>query len=81
MSITFISFKNETFDRLGSFAVDMPKYLNDITVLKNNFTIDNVLELMRRIDRDTEFKKWNYRNIYNRYFDEIEDMIYESNLT
>lgn len=69
-------FKNETFDRLGSFASDMPKYEKEFNLLKKNFTIDNVLSLMRRIDRDKEFKNWHYCGVYNNYFDEIEEMIH-----
>jgi hypothetical protein len=74
--MTMNLFKHEIIDRLGSFASDMPKYENDFKKLKDDFTIDNVLAWIRRVDRDNDFKNWHFCNIYNTYFDEIEEMIY-----
>jgi hypothetical protein len=70
------TFKEETLDRMGSFASDMPKYQRDYEKLIINFTVDQVLSWLRVIDRDNEFKNSRYRNIYNIYFDEIEEMVF-----
>ena len=70
------SFRNEVLDRMGSLASDMPKYQSMLDEIMIHFTIDGVLKLLTRIDKDSDFKRWKYRNVYSVYFDEIEEMIF-----
>ena len=70
------SFKNEVLDRMGSLVSDMPKYQNKFNELMMHFTIDSVLTILTSIDKDSDFKCCEYRNVYSVYFDEIEEMIF-----
>ena len=69
--------KHEAIDRLDSVVDDLPKYRKALEKLIDNFTVEDMLSLMNTIYRDTEFKKSAYYKRYNRYFDEIEDLIHE----
>jgi len=68
--------KSEAIDRLNSVVDDLPKYKKEFTELIGNFTIDKTLKMLNVIDRDQEFKTSKYYALYTRYFDEIEDMIF-----
>ena len=70
--------KVEAIDRLSSVVDDLPKYKAEFADLIRNFTIDKTLKMLNIIDRDNEFKTSKYYKIYNEYFDEIEDMIFNS---
>ena len=70
------SFKNEVLDRMGSLVSDMPKYQSMFDEIMTHFTIDGVLTFLRSIDKDSDFKRCKYRNVYSVYFDEIEEMIF-----
>ena len=70
------SFKNEVLDRMGSLVSDMPKYQSMLDEIMMHFTIDGVLTFMTSIDKDSDFKRCKYRNVYSVYFDEIEEMIF-----
>jgi hypothetical protein len=69
--------KNEAIDRLDSIVDDLPKYKEKLNALILNFTVDEMLQLMNHIYRDRDFKASQYFSLYNRYFDEIEDLIYK----
>ena len=71
--------KHEAIDRLNSVVDDLPKYKTNIKELIIKFSIDDVICLMNAIYRDEDFKKSRYYRLYNRYFDEIEDLIYNYN--
>lgn len=68
--------RSEAIDRLHSVVDDLPKYKREFVELIGNFTIDKTLTMLRVIDRDHDFKTSKYYNLYNRYFDEIEEMIF-----
>ena len=70
--------KYESIDRLYSVVDDLPKYKKNIEELIVNFTIDNMLLLINTIYRDREFKSSKYYRRYNKYFDEIEELIHNS---
>jgi hypothetical protein len=72
-----ILLKNEAIDRLASVVGDLPKYKKQLEELIVNFTVDDVLQLINAIYRDSEFKNSAYYRLYNQYFDEIEDLIYK----
>lgn len=69
--------KHEAIDRLDSVVDDLPKYKKNLQDLITNFTVDDVLSLMNTIYRDKDFKSSVYYQLYNDYFDEIEDLIHE----
>jgi hypothetical protein len=69
--------KHEAIDRLNSIVVILPKYKKNLQDLIVNFTVDDVLCLMNTIYRDKDFKSSAYYQLYNDYFDEIEDLIHE----
>jgi len=73
---TQVILKSETIDRLSSVVDDLPKYKKAFEDLVGNFTIDKTLKMLNIIDRDKEFKTSKYYHLYNEYFDEIEDMIF-----
>ena len=50
--------------------------INSMTVNNVNFTIDKTLKMLHIIDRDYEFKTSKYYDLYTKYFDEIEEMIF-----
>jgi len=68
--------KHEAIDRLGSVVGDLPKYKSKLDELIANFTVHKMLQLMRTIDNDREFKHSLYYKIYDEYFDEIEEIIH-----
>jgi hypothetical protein len=70
--------KTEAIDRLASVADDLPKYKQQLNELITHFTVDKMLDLMNAIYRDNDFKASVYYNLYNLYFDEIEDLIHKS---
>jgi len=70
--------KSEAIDRLDSVVDDLPKYKKNVEELITNFTIDDMLWLINTIYRDKEFKSSKYYRRYNRYFDEIEELIHNS---
>jgi hypothetical protein len=72
-----IMLKNEAIDRLASVVGDLPKYKKKLEELIVNFSVDDVLELINAIYRDSDFKSSAYYRVYNQYFDEIEDLIYK----
>ena len=76
---TNVMLKNEAIDRLASVVCDIPKYKKQLQKLIVNFTVDDVVQMINEIYRDSEFKKSAYYRLYNEYFDEIEDLIH--NLT
>ena len=69
--------KHEAIDRLYSVAVDHPKYKAQLEELINNFTVEDMLYLMNTIYRDEEFRRSQHFKLYNRYFDEIEDLTHK----
>jgi hypothetical protein len=75
-TMKIIQLKSETIDRLDSVVCDLPKYKKNLDELIGHFTIDKALYLMRDIDRDDEFKQSVYNVLYNKYFDEIEELIH-----
>ena len=68
--------KIEAIDRLQSVVYDLPKYKKKLEELIVNFTVDDMLCLINTIYRDKEFKLSLYYRLYNNYFDEIEELIY-----
>jgi hypothetical protein len=68
--------KSEAIDRIDSVVDELPKYKTHLTALINNFTIEDMLYLMNTIFRDNDFKASAYYKVYNKYFDEIEDLIH-----
>ena len=70
--------KYEAIDRLHSVVNNMPKYKKRFEELIINFTIDNMLLLINTIYRDKDFKSSKYYRLYNKYFDEIEELIHNS---
>ena len=72
--------KNESIDRLDSIVRDLPKYKNKLEELIENFTVIEMLYLINIIYRDNEFKFLEYFKVYNKYFDEIEELIYKYKL-
>ena len=69
--------KHEAIDRLYSVVNDIPKYKTNLDALIVHFSVDDMLYLMNAIDRDADFKASIYYGTYNKYFDEIEDLIYK----
>jgi len=70
-------FKSEAIDRLDSIVCDLPKYKKKFDELIVNFTVNDMLLLMRTIYRDPEFICLRYYRLYNKYFYEIEHLIYK----
>jgi hypothetical protein len=70
--------KNESIDRLASIVCDLPKYKNQLDKLIVTFTVDDMLQLINTIYRDQDFKCSLYYSVYNKYFDEIEEMIFKT---
>ncbi len=68
--------RGEAIDRLDSVVNDLPKYKHELADLIVNFTIDKTLKMLHIIDRDYEFKTSKYYDLYTKYFDEIEEMIF-----
>jgi hypothetical protein len=68
--------KVEAIDRIASVVDELPKYKQPFAVLIANFTVEDMLTLMNTIFRDTDFKASAYYRLYNKYFDEIEDLIH-----
>lgn len=75
---TNIVLKHEAIDRLASVVADLPKYKKQLESLIVNFTIDDMFLLINAIYRDREFKSSEYYRVYNKYFDEIEEIIYNN---
>ena len=71
--------KYEAIDRLQSVVNNMPKYKKRFEELIIDFTTDNMLLLINTIYRDKEFKKSKYYRLYNKYFDEIEELTHQYN--
>jgi hypothetical protein len=69
--------KNEAIDRLDSIVGDLPKYKKMLDNLIIHFTVDDMLQLMNTIYRDSDFKSSVYYGVYNEYFDEIEELIHQ----
>jgi hypothetical protein len=69
--------KHEAIDRLYSVADDHPKYKAQLEELIKNFTVEDMLYLMNTIYRDEEFRSSQHFKLYNRYFDEIEDLTHK----
>jgi len=69
--------KNEAIDRLNAVVGDLPKYKKPFENLIVNFTVDETLRLIQIIHRDKDFKRSAYYRLYNRYFDEIEELIHQ----
>ncbi len=65
----------EAIDRLHSITCDLPKYKNKLDELIDNFTIEETINLIITIYKDSEFKSSMYYNLYCEYFDEIEELI------
>jgi hypothetical protein len=74
---SILKLKHEAIDRLHSVANDFPKYKEMLETLTLNFTIDDMLFMMNRIDRDAEFKRSLHYMVYNEYFDEIEELTHK----
>jgi hypothetical protein len=72
--------KNEAIDRLDSIINDLPKYKNKLEELILNFTVIDMLYLINIIYRDNEFRFLEYYKVYNKYFDEIEELIHKYKL-
>lgn len=68
--------KHEAIDRLDSVVCDLPKYKKQLDELILNFTVYEMLQLIKTIDKDREFKHSLYYKVYNEYFDEIEEIIH-----
>lgn len=69
--------KHEAIDRLQSITDDFPKYKEPLQELINKFAVEDMLYLINAIYRDEEFKRSEHFKIYNRYFDEIEDLTHK----
>ena len=65
----------EAIDRLHSITCDLPKYKNKLDELIDNFTIEETINLIIIMYKDSEFKSSMYYNLYCEYFDEIEELI------
>lgn len=65
----------EVIDRLHPITCDLPKYKNKLDELIDNFTIEETINLIITIYKDSEFKSSMYYNLYCEYFDEIEELI------
>ena len=68
--------KVEAIDRIESVVDELPKYKLAFQTLIDNFTVEDMLYLMNIIFRDTDFKLSAYYTLYNKYFDEIEELIH-----
>jgi hypothetical protein len=68
--------KVEAIDRIASVVDELPKYKQHFAALITNFTVEDMLSLMNTIFRDNDFKASAYYKLYNKYFDEIEDLIH-----
>ena len=68
--------KVEAIDRIDSVVDELPKYKMHFAALIDNFTVEDMLYLMNMIFRDNDFKASAYYKLYNKYFDEIEDLIH-----
>jgi hypothetical protein len=79
-SLAFQLLKHEAIDRLDSVVDDLPKYKQNLQALIVNFEVDNMLYLMNIIHRDSDFKASAHYPVYNKYFDEIEELIHKNNL-
>jgi hypothetical protein len=73
---TNLMLKNEAIDRLASVVDDLPKYKKQLEELIVKFTVDDVIQMINTIYRDQDFKSSAYYRLYNEYFDEIEDLMY-----
>ena len=73
----FNRLKHEAIDRLHSIVSDNPKYKENFETLIINFTIEDMLYLIHSIYRDRAFKRSKYYKVYNKYFDEIEEMTHK----
>ena len=73
----FNRLKHEAIDRLHSIVSDIPKYKENFETLIINFTIEDMLYLIHSIYRDRAFKRSKYYKVYNKYFDEIEEMTHK----
>lgn len=69
--------RSEAIDRLDSVVDDLPKYKMCLENLIDNFTVEDMLRLINTIYRDNEFKTSEYYKLYNRYFDEIEELTHK----
>jgi hypothetical protein len=67
----------ESIDRLDAVVNELPKYKKLFEKLITNFTVDDILRLMNIIDKDKDFKRSIHYRRYNRYFDEIEELIHQ----
>ena len=69
-------FKSEAIDRLDSVVCDLPKYQKTFDKLIVNFTVDDMLLLMKTIYLDPQFICLPYYRLYNMYFYEIHKLIH-----
>jgi hypothetical protein len=69
--------KNEAIDRLASVVDDLPKYQTNFKALIADFAVDTMLQLINTIYRDSDFTCLTHCQVYNEYFDEIEELIYK----
>ena len=74
-SISIILLKNEAIDRLDSIINNLPKYKKQLEELIVNFTVDNMLCLISIIYQDNDFKTSLYYKVYNKYLEEIQELI------
>ena len=74
-----ILLKNEAIDRLDSIVDNLLKYKKQLEELIINFTIDNMLCLISIICQDNDFKTSLYYKLYNKYLEEIQELIYKYN--
>ena len=68
--------KSETLDRLKSVVDSFPNYKKDFEELINNFSVYKTLKMLNVIHKDKDYKNSKYYNLYNVYFDEIEELIF-----
>jgi hypothetical protein len=68
--------KHEAIDRLCSVVYTFPKYKELFEKLIRDFTVEDMLWLMNAIYRDTDFKVSLHFTVYDKYFDEIEELIH-----
>ncbi len=73
----FDRLKHESIDRLYAVVDELPKYKEYLEELIVDFRIEDMLYLMNTIYRDSEFKISMHYQVYNKYFDEIEDLTHK----
>jgi len=70
--------KSEAIDRLDSVVCDLQKYQQKFNELIVNFTVDDMLLLMKTIYHDPQFICLRYYKLYNMYFYEIHKLIHKN---